>query len=311
MQVTAEVDGLITAASCRAGIEQLVNLTDAGLPEEEVGCECTAGSQRSDMHLVLASQTLHLHHHVIVVDVETAAEVLTCQNPGSRSCVLQLAHRHHWIEALRNLDDPVVENPVALHFHVLAGRLVSTLLSVEVETEVETRLRHAVLRPGHTLHDVCRLVFVAQCVMIFKLLHPVFRHTFDGHVLSGAIRRVNATHEGQTFDGVLMLRVVVVVCHCLLVAVVEVVDVDVASVERACRSRTVPNQQVVHLVACHASLLVEGIIILCLTLIHLLHEQFCPRHQHLVVGAVVLLAELSHHSRTFSFGDVGWHHIIL
>ena len=275
---------------------------DAG--EEEVGGQCAACCQGCDVDEVLSCHALHSHHHVVIVGVEAAAEVFAGQNPCGGLGVVQFVERHVQVESLRNLDNPVVENPVAFHVHVLVGRLVGALGGVEVKSEVEARLLHSVLFPCHIFHNIAGLVLVALRVVVGELLHARDILAFGVlHRLDGAVGGINLAHQGQADDGVLFLRVEVVIHLGGLVAAVEVVDMDVVA---RC---VVPYQQVVHLVAGRACGLVEGVVVLCLAFVHLLHEEVCPRHEHGVVGSVVLLAELFHHGLALGLGDVGRHHV--
>ena len=135
-------------------------------------------------------------------------------------------------------------------------------------------------------------------------------HTLEVKILCRTASRINATHQSQTFDRMLVIRVVVIVSDRCLVAIVEIIDMDITSIKCTFACRIVINQQVIHLVACRTCLLVEGIIILSCTLMHLLHKQFCPRHQYLIEGAIVLFAELCNYCKTLRLRDVGRHHII-
>ena len=189
-----------------------------------------------------------------------------------------------------HLDNPVVEYPVALHVHVLVGRLFLRAVGIEVEADVVCAV--------DVQDDVLVVILAVGGVVVGELLVA----SVGAHV----------HHECGALVGLVRL---VVGIGGGVVAAVEVVDVLVLSLVLGdglfvgppaddFRLEVVEDEQVVHVVRAEANVLSEAVGVGCLSLIDLLHPEVLPRHGDGVLLSLAFLAEFRNDFCPLLFGDV-------
>ena len=190
----------------------------------------------------------------------------------------------------RNLNNPVVEHPVALHILILAVGVHVRAMGIEVEADV--------IRAVNLQDNVLVVVLVVQLVEVGKLLvTPVGTHILHQH------RAI-----------ILLMGNIVGICR-RVVAIVKVPDELVLPlVFRGLflvgppadnfRLQVVEYGQHVHIVGTQADVAVEAIFIRSLTFINLLNPDVLPGYRNRVLCPLAHLAEFLGNLGTLLVGNV-------